>query len=250
MRADYLISLALSEDRLPALRKKWSGINTSHDYRWEMDEVPQKHRKNAAFDVVTMDMDPTENKQYSDRLLHFYHQGQIAADDADEVRKTVSLFHDHKHLMPEKDINKYDTYDNLATAARGAASKAGTKKQFPWVKTTAAQRAEAEAGSEVVYDSPSYAVREIHTHPAMKVLGSGTKWCTVGRPDLFQKYTSKGPLYHIHDKVGGERWMAHFESGQLHNEHGHQVDAETLVNEHPELDKAFKGRLRKIDSAA
>jgi hypothetical protein len=148
MRADYLISLALSEDRLPALRKKWSGINTSHDYRWEMDEVPQKHRKSAAFDVVTMDMDPTENKQYSDRLLHFYHQGQIAADDADEVRKTVSLFHDHKHLMPEKDINKYDTEapplddDELASSDEHATSAAPPAAADERAKARMAERTE------------------------------------------------------------------------------------------------------------
>ncbi len=249
-RAAQLISLVLNEDRLPALRRKWANIDTSHDYRWEMDEVPHKQRSGQAFDVVTQDMDPTPNKEYSDRLLHFYHHGQIVADDADEVRKVVRNFHAHKNLLPEKDINRYGDFDALTQAVKGVVAKAGAKKQFPWVKTTAAQRAETEAGSKVIHDSPSYTVREVHSYPAMKVLGSHTKWCTVGSHATFQQYASQGPLYHIHDKVGGERWMAHFPTNQVHNEHGEQVDAAELVNEHPELDKVFQGKLKTIERGA
>ncbi len=125
-------------------------------------------------------------------------------------------------------------------------SEAKKTAEFPWVKTTIGQHTAAMAGSELLHDSPELAVRRVHTHEAMKVLGSRTKWCTVPNPDTFEAYKRRSPegLIHIHDKRTGQRVLTTFGKtsggGYLRNENNRHVSGEWLVKRHPVLHDLFQ----------
>ena len=88
-RADYLLSLVLSEDRMPAMQAKWADkLNTSHDTRLTLSN-DQHVRAKAALSHIER-MDPTPNKQYTGKLIDWYHKGQFRAEDAGRVSTAVS----------------------------------------------------------------------------------------------------------------------------------------------------------------
>lgn len=248
MIADALISqaLALHEDRMPILRKKWAGISMHHERQSLRAAGPE------VADVVghvTGRMDPTPTKSYSDRLLHWYNKGQFRLEDRDRIHAAVSGFHKQKnritaeHAGPEvanpKDFNSYPSIHHVEHALRSLTG-AGVV-DTPWTKTTAAQREAVKHGSEVVHDDDDLTVRHVKTHDAMKVLGAKTSWCVVPDKDTFDSYSEQGPIYHIHNKNSGQRALLHFESDQLMDENDDELEHDDLSAAHPVLKKLFKG---------
>lgn len=247
MIADALISMRLLvEDRLPALRAKWlDKLNTSHD---RLLTISNKQHTRAAGALNALHaMDPTPNKQYLNRLVDWYHKGQIRSEDSHRVYTTLKEFHGMKtrltaeHAGPEvknpKDIHTYPSIHHLERALQSAGPKVAT----PWTKTTASQRQAVLDGSTVLHDDANLTVRQVHDHHAMKVLGSGTHWCVVPDRHTFREYNDQGALYHIHDKKTGARHLLHFESGQLMDEQDVPVHSDTLAKKHPVLNNLFKG---------
>ena len=236
MRADYLISRVLTEDRMPGIHAKWGAkLNTEHDENVR----GHPHGRTLAINRIA-NMDPTGNRQYTDRLLHWYHHGQFRLEDHQAVHDTVKRFHQIKGRMEpaDRDINKHKTLGDLR-AKLEPFQDAQTKSQ-----ADAAEKADIEHGSTVIHDSPKLQVREIHTKSAACGLGVGTEWCTAIRNDnnQFDHYRQFGQLYSIHDKTTGEKHQVHFNAGQLMDKHDREVDSKTLSNKHPELLKLFHGR--------
>ncbi len=126
--------------------------------------------------------------------------------------------------------------DHLITLVLSEAKKTS---EFPWVKTTHGQRAAALAGSEVIHDDPELTVRRVHTHAAMRVLGSRTSWCVVPDRDAFDSYEEQGYLHHIHNKKTGERHLLNLEAGELKDADNNDVDSHELAQKHPVLNKVF-----------
>lgn len=247
LRADYLISRVLTEDRVPALHAKWLGkLNTSHDTRLTLSNSQQTRAK-AALGYLH-DMDPTPNKQYMGKLVDWYHKGQFRVEDSHRVFNAVKDFHQLKtritaeHAGPEvknpKDFSSYPSIHHLERALKAS----GTQVETPWTKTTESQRRAVKEGSNIVHDDADLTVRAVHTHDAMRVLGSNTSWCVVPDKETFDEYREQGPLYHIHEKKTGARKLLHFGSDQFMDENDEEVDHADYGDQYPALKKLFHGK--------
>ena len=268
----------LTEDRLPALHKKWAEINTDHDTMLhqsrrraaQRSDVPYDEKAGLAHHVVNTvahHIDPTPNQQYTDQALHWYHQGQYRLEDSDRVHKALKTFHAQRgQLKQEHAAELTDEHENHKTGVKTTTprvkdvgninsyksihdlehvlGKADPKPKIdtPWTKTTAAQRSAVEHGSEVVHDDKNLTVRAVRNHDAMKVLGSNTSWCVVPDKHTWEEYDEEGPLYHIHDKQSGERRLLHFPSGQFMDEKDEPADADEFAKHHPVMKQLFHGK--------
>jgi len=232
---------------MPAMQAKWADkLNTSHDTRLTLSN-DQHVRAHAALRHLH-DMDPTPNKQYMGKLVDWYHRGQFRVEDKDRISNAVKDFHSLKnrlkpeHAGPEvanpKDIGSYPSIHHLERAVKAV----GTPVETPWTKTTESQRQAVKAGSNIVHDDADLTVRAVHTHDAMKVLGSNTSWCVVPDKATFDDYREQGPLYHIHEKKTGARKLIHFGSDQFMDEDDEPVDHEDYGDQHPVLKKLFHGK--------
>lgn len=222
----------LTEDRMAALHQKWGTgrLNNSH-------ELAPRPLADTIDSVAKMD--PTSNKQYTDRLLHWYHHGQFRLEDHDRVHNSLALFHQHKHTLPERDLGRYASVHDLHHAVQHLKPK---EDETPWTKTTASQRKAVADGSEIIHDSPELTVRHVKTNDAMQVLGANTSWCVVPRDGYFDHYSERGPLIHLHDKKTGERHLLHLESNQFKNTDDEEADHESYAEKHPVLQKLFHGK--------
>ncbi len=255
MRADLLISRVLCEDRLPALHQKWGKtLNFGHDQH-EWGDTPPERVRRATINHIAQRTDPTPNKEYTDRLLSWYHKGQFRLEDSPRIHSALQSFHAlRRNFGPEhaqqagldiknpKDIGSYKSLHDLEHMVR-THSQSGTAVLSP------EEHRDIEHGSKVIHDSLKLRVREIHTKAAAIALGRGTEWCTAhpdDRHNRFSAYNGLGKLYHIHDKETGDVHQVHFESGQIMDKHDKDADVAALTKKHPVLVDLFHGRHAEI----
>lgn len=241
-RADHIIASVLYEDRMPALQAKWGAkLNTEHDENVR----GHPHGRELAIRKIAS-MDPTGNKQYTDRLLHWYHQGQFRLEDHPAVSDTLRRFHQVKGRMEpaHRDVNRHASLHDLRDRLEPFRD-VQTKSQ-----ADAAEKRDIERGSTVIHDSPTLQVREIHNKEAACGLGVGTSWCTAVRNEhnMFDRYRKHGQLYSIHDKENGRKYQVHFNAGQLMDEQDRPVSSRDLAKKHPALIDLFHGRHADIFS--
>ena len=247
MRADYLISMVLFEDRMPVLQQKWANLDFSHDRA----AVSAGHKPEDIVSHMASMVDPSPNKQYTDRALHWYSKKQFRLEDHGRVRRVLDTFHRVRQRMPvdaaahhgvknARDINSYKSVHDLEDALMPFEHEK-TKSE---VKAT--DRAVVDLGSKLLHKDDKVEVRRLHNSSrgkaAMMVLGRNTRWCTAAKEDnQFDNYASEGPLHFVHDKVENKKYLMHHESGQYMDEQDRDAESELtqLGNRHPVLHKVL-----------
>lgn len=244
----------LVEDRLEFLKQHYAAkpdFNTSHDPHAEhkIDFRPPEWGagggrpapQEQVHKVVDFwaQHDPTPNKQYTGRVLHWYHQKNIRQEDYPRVRTALKDFHAFKSRMPEKDINRYPTLQHLESEVE--------KVKGGGVQTKSMQKSAEDETldqfSKKIHSSPNVSVREIRSggHPAMSIICRHTKWCTSSE-GTFENYAKQGPFYWIHDKKQNQRYLYHPGSDQLMDEADRPADHHQLMQRMPELKAALHGK--------
>lgn len=221
----------LVENRLEFLAGKYQNIDTSHDTLAKHKEVP------AIVGHFADKADPTPKKKYTDHILRWYSKGHIRQEDHPRIHKALKGFETNRTSLDVKDIGQYKTFNDLENAVSSFAPE--HKVHTPWTKTTKAQRASVNTGAPLIHDDDSHSVRRVDTHEAMRVLGSNTKWCVAPKDsdEVFDSYRDAGPLFHVHDKKSGDRFLVHDESEQYMNVDDVGVDMGGLEDNYPGLHK-------------
>lgn len=226
--------LFLTENRIDFLKKQHSsGIDTSHD-TYALHKSADK-----IIDHFAQHADPTTNKQYTQWILHKYKDKNIRQEDAERVHSALSLFHAHKHRLPEKDINKYSTLSDLEGQVQPFVDAPTTNKE--------ARHRDIEQGLDTLYDDGMYSVHKLKTFEASNALyggGSrsgkehGTDWCTAAGREWFDRYTrdpEKDTLHTIHIKGDPDSPYQFHSSGQFMDRADESVNHSHFVKHHPTL---------------
>jgi len=140
-------------------------------------------------------------------ILKLYQNNTWKPGDSYETKDLLSKFIKYKSKLPieKRDINRYHSITELYNLIQTLEGQ-GVKSQKDVKKD----------GAEVVYEDSEWKIVIPHTEEASCIYGAHTKWCTAGRENnMFDYYNQKGPLYISINKVTGEKYQFHFESGSF-----------------------------------
>lgn len=236
---------------MPGLHKRWGEtLSIGHDARIAPAAAHQGavQARKVAIDHIAQHADPTPNKEYTDRLLSWYHKGQFRTEDSPRIKDVVTKFHQLKtRIKPEhvahlgdqapKNPKDFNSYGSIADVEDAVMNAQGEKTKS---MAKAGDREVVENGTTLLHKSDDLEVREVHNVHAMKVLGRGTRWCTAADKDnMFHYYHQQGPLHFIHDKKNNARYLHHAEEEQFMDERDEPAEdkAEELGKRHPILHK-------------
>jgi hypothetical protein len=166
--------------------------------------------------------DPSDGYDFINFIVRMYCASQFKIEDLPKIREELTLFAKVKNKLQNKDINSYQSLDQLydaTDALKGEADQVSGKAEVKAVK----------ANAKKVIDTPNFKVIIPETHEAACFYGANTKWCTASKddPDTFENYAKDGPLYVIiakNPKSGKDvKYQMHYESDQFMNERDQQV---------------------------
>jgi len=240
-------ALILMEDRLEFLKQHYASkpdFTTHHDPNAEhpIHVMPgsAEHEKQVHKVVdYWASHDPTPNKQYTGRVLHWYHQKGIRQEDHPRVQAALEGFHAYKSRMPEKDINKYPSLQHLETEVDKVKGSGVQTKSM----AKSADEETLDQHSKKIHGSPNLTIRQINTggHKAMGILSRNTRWC-VSNEGTFEGYAKRGPLYWMHDKNANKRYLYHPQSDQLMKEDDSRADHNQMMHDMPEIKDVMHGK--------
>ena len=199
------------------------------------DEVYQKYYSNIDHNVfnAAIAADPTAKNggmgKYTKWILNLINKGLWEPGDSYETRNCLERFAKIGARLPKKDIQQYQSLDELYQAIQDASD----------VKT----RSEVKCGgAEKVYEDSDWVVIHPKTEEAAIYYGRGTMWCTSSTDayNSFNDFNEDGPLYIIISKDDPNmKWQFHVESNQFKNVYDTQVDA-TELDMYGDPDGLFK----------
>lgn len=184
------IKILVTEGRKEDLRKKYSGKLTEEELDWILN----------ISDLVDF------NHKYTDFVMKTTHD-RVDLDMYVEIAiQLVKDFDKYQSQLEKKDINQYNSLEELDTAL------------FPFREKE--KQKEAEKQVEKVYENDKFLVIKPKSHAASCKYGSNTKWCTTSQDDQhFKRYTSGGQeLYYIINKQNSKnqnysKIAIHFDDG-------------------------------------
>jgi len=185
------MSILLVEGRKEDLKKKYSNKFNEETLNWILN----------IFDLKDF------NHKYTDWVLKKLNPDSDDLDmDVEIALKLVNDFNKFQPNLSKKDINQYDTFEELDMAL------------FPVIMKE--REKELEKQVERVYEDDKFVVIKPKTHRASCKYGANTKWCTSSKDDQhFKRYTSGGQeLYYIINKSNStnknySKVAIHFDSG-------------------------------------
>lgn len=152
-----------------------------------------------------------DNKKYSVQLA-LERLAILVADSLSNRNQYLEKFFHYQQFMSEKDLNKIDSFLELARILSDA---------DPLIQAYQNKKAYADAkeGEEKILDNDKWDISALHNKGAACELGKGTDWCTAA-PGLnwFNKYYDKeDPLFYFLDKTTGEKYQISFGAEQYMN---------------------------------
>ncbi len=158
-------------------------------------------RKNSHIsDVLFLELltlDPTQKKIYSQWVLNLYNKKQLREEDFYKAKEYLVKFEETKHLLKEKDINRYKTLPEIIKSIKDLGGLGKTSEDETYLITDRYYINIGEA--EVHHEDDKYLIVVPKTLKASQFYSSKTEWCTY-YPDSFRYYTDKDDLYIIISK--------------------------------------------------
>jgi hypothetical protein len=256
-RALHAAEALLLEDRMEFLLQHHTTkqpLTTNHDPNAEhkITAAPGSEQHKAQTAKVLQhwaSADPTQNKQYTGRVVHWYSQhgegkNELRQEDHPRVTQALHDFHAMKSKMPEKDINRYTDLQHLENevdkvkAAHGGAAPTSNRQ----VAKSADDQA-LDNHTKLLHKSENSTVRQINSggHAGMSVLARNSRWC-VSNEGTFESYAKRGPLYWIHHKPSNKKYLYHPQSDQLMKEDDTRADHNQMAKDMPELRDVLHGK--------
>lgn len=163
------------------------------------DVIPTDKVDEAALSFVReklIPLDPTPNQKYLVWIAKLYSDGKLKEEDFYKVPESLALFNKVQTKLAQKDIMQYKSLQDLFKAVEpfedAEEQKSGKEKRKE-------ERAEAIAGTDLVYDTADFKMYRLNTQQAACEVGRGTKWCTAATKshNYFEDYTTGGTLYAV-----------------------------------------------------
>ena len=109
--------------------------------------------------------------------------------DIEKAKKTIEKFIKYQQVLDKKDINQYDSLNDIIDAINAHENKA---------RRTVDEREDAD----VVFENDRFTVLSPRTYQSSCYYGAGTKWCTASRntSSHFDNYNIDGKLFYFIDK--------------------------------------------------
>lgn len=175
-------------------------------------EEVKKYFPNIPEDIFQklVDLDPTYKGgnrlgNYGKWILQLYNKGLIKPEDFNKVSEYLITYKDNLSKMPNKDISKYKTLDQLGQAVKAFYGQKDVSNRE--------QKRELKKGAERVLEDNRWLCITPKTKEAAVYYGANTKWCTSAENNnMFDDYNRRGPLYIFIDKVSKEKYQFHAQS--------------------------------------
>jgi len=112
-------------------------------------------------------------------------------ENLSKAQKAVESFMKYQQALEEKDINMYQSLEDIIQAINAHENK--IRREVKEVE-----------GADVVYEDDRFTVVTPKTHKASCYYGAGTKWCTASMngDNHFNNYNVDGKLFYFIDKKG------------------------------------------------
>jgi hypothetical protein len=109
--------------------------------------------------------------------------------DVEKAKNAVEKFIKYQQVLDKKDINQYDSLNDIVDAINAHENKA---------RRTVDEREDAD----VVFENDRFTVLSPKTHLSSCYYGAGSKWCTASRNTSthFDNYNVDGKLFYFIDK--------------------------------------------------
>ena len=211
--------------------------NSKGEYIKNALNNPEQQRRMSDVTMRSIeDVDPTNNKQYTQWMARMYING--SERHIEDVESTLATYVDKFHKLKiknklppnERDINRYRTATELYTVM--------DRYEDP--------EQDAKGRANKVYEDADVTVVVPLDQDAACNYGRQTRWCTAATKghNAFEEYNRQGPLYILIPKTpryDREKYQIHFESGQYMNEVDDPVGLPFLLqNRFPGLYEFFK----------
>ena len=157
------------------------------------EDVIKKYSKNDSDrDVIEYlsDNDPSGNNKYLEWMVKTVMKGETYDSVIVDV---VTKFHKNIQRIGNKDINSYNTYNELFQVVSDAEER---RKLIELEK-------EAKKQKTIIYDDNRWLVVSPHSHKASCYYGAGTKWCvtTKNTSTHWDRYSRRATFFYIIDKT-------------------------------------------------
>ncbi len=154
---------------------KWFKENSKENpgwYGWSIEQVPDTS------------VDPRWLQSPLNRDMHGVNQTELL-----KVADDIEYFHKNPSKYEKKDINQFNSIEDLEKASNEAKLKLSRKEQ-------------KETGVDKVYEDDDFLVLMPKTHKASCRYGSNTKWCVTmrDRSGYYENYFTQGPIFFLIDK--------------------------------------------------
>ena len=191
--------------------------------------------------------DATPQRKYLQWMVLQFTRGLLLLEDAYKLPEIIQRFEQYGAKLPKKSIDQYKSYRDLDKALiefEREQTASGTAERSTGLRTFLArpdvQSHMGGTNSKIVYQSPRLLIVQPLNRQASCQLGKGTKWCVAATTsqNYFDHYTSQGPLYFMYtDK--GRKYGIHFETNNFMDEQDHPVNILDIIEDNPEMLKAF-----------
>jgi hypothetical protein len=142
----------------------------------------------SVFDQL-VDADPTPTKKYIMWMVNRL----VAGDSVDKIEQAAHVFAKNEQRLPEKDINKYTSADEITKTIAGLG------------KTRSETAKEDLSGADLVFENNKCKVLKINTPKASYKLGVNGDggWCISRQHDNYfsPNYSGKNHIYFIISKI-------------------------------------------------
>lgn len=237
----------LIESRIDWVKTNMKEISTDHD--------PQAIVKDKAgiVDHIADNADPSKKKLYTHWLTKRYHAGDFKQEDAYKVADHVATFDKHKAKLEKKDINQYDSVDELKSAVSPHVDAPATKKEAD-EKT---KQSLDMPGHDLKFEDDDISIYHLHDKEVSKKLYARkndkvpgaipTEWCTATQDDKHNRFDyylkeqhPDSKLHVVHRKTDGAVFQYHPESNQFMDREDNPISHEDFKSISPSLHKAWK----------
>jgi len=168
------INIILSEGRRDDFVNKYRNKFSNEELK-KIIMLSQNLSPNNKFLMFLGDVMPTQNFD----------------ENISKAQKAVESFIKYQQALEEKDINKYQSLEDIIKAIEAHENK--VRREVKEVE-----------GADVVYEDDRFTVVTPKTHKASCYYGAGTKWCTASMngDSHFNNYNVDGKLFYFIDKKG------------------------------------------------
>ena len=240
-----LVEENLLESRIDYIKKNAGEISTEHD--------PQAdHKSTEAIVDHLASTDPTKKKLYTNWLVNQYKAGNFKQEDAYRITPHLETFDKHKSKIEKKDINQYNSVDELKKAVEPHIGTGATKAE---VRDIAKQNLDMP-GHELKYDDDKISIYHLSDQKtSQKIYGRSndknpgiipTDWCTASQNDnhcRFDYYTKKeypgSKIHVVHRKSDGAVFQYHPESNQFMDKNDEEIKPKDFLSISDSLHKAW-----------